>query len=125
MKVRLGQLTCTTHVAYQRVSSTAGIRSVHTSGTLPLTGGCGVVFLQRDVKDIFTPIQFEVSYSLRDTNTHRPTSKAFPPLKPILQQTAGQQNTITNQVLTLADVTDTLVLTINQVQASYMLGYCD
>ncbi|KAF0026710.1 hypothetical protein F2P81_021447 [Scophthalmus maximus] len=51
---------------------------------------------QKDVRDIFTPVQFEVSYSLRESN-HRASSKTFPPLKPILQQSAGHQNTITNQ----------------------------
>ena len=55
---------------------------------------------QKDVRDIFTPVQFEVSYSHRETNTQRGSSKTFPPLKPILQQSAGHQNTITNQVLT-------------------------
>ncbi|XP_040003693.1 integrin alpha-4 isoform X1 [Xiphias gladius] len=69
VRARHGQLTCTTHVAYQR----------------------------KDVRDIFTPVQFEVSYSLRETNTHRTSSRTFPPLKPILQQSAGHQNTITNQ----------------------------
>lgn len=69
VRARIGQLTCTTHVAYQR----------------------------KDVRDIFTPVKFEVSYSHRETNTHRASSKTFPPLKPILQQSAGHQNTITNQ----------------------------
>ncbi|XP_040913202.1 integrin alpha-4 isoform X2 [Toxotes jaculatrix] len=69
VRARLGHLTCTTHVAYQR----------------------------KDVRDIFTPVQFEVSYSLRELNTHRASSRTFPPLKPILQQSAGQQHTITNQ----------------------------
>ncbi|XP_037344507.2 integrin alpha-4 [Pungitius pungitius] len=64
-----GQLTCTTHMAHQR----------------------------KDVKDIFTPVKFEVSYSHRETNTHKTSSKTFPPLKPILQQSAGHLNTITNQ----------------------------
>ncbi|KAM6955388.1 integrin alpha-4 isoform 1-T1 [Lycodopsis pacificus] len=69
VRARHGQLTCTTHMAYQK----------------------------KDVKDIFTPIKFEVSYSHKETNTHRASSKTFPPLKPILQQSAGHQNTITNQ----------------------------
>nr|XP_040057032.1 LOW QUALITY PROTEIN: integrin alpha-4 [Gasterosteus aculeatus aculeatus] len=64
-----GQLTCTTHVAHQR----------------------------KDVKDLFTPVKFEVSYSHRETSTHRSSSKTLPPLKPILQQSAGHLNTITNQ----------------------------
>ncbi|KAG8000941.1 Integrin alpha-4 [Nibea albiflora] len=69
VKARHGQLTCTTHVAYQR----------------------------KDVRDIFTPVQFEVSYSHRETTPHRHASKTFPPLKPILQQSAGHTNTIANQ----------------------------
>ncbi|KAK2905830.1 integrin alpha-4 [Channa argus] len=69
VKARLGQLNCTSHVVYQR----------------------------KDVRDIFTPVQFEVSYSLRETNTRRASNKIFPPLKPILQQRAGHQNIITNQ----------------------------
>uniref|UniRef100_A0A8C7Z8W8 Integrin alpha 4 n=1 Tax=Oryzias sinensis TaxID=183150 RepID=A0A8C7Z8W8_9TELE len=68
VKTRHGRLTCTTHIAYQR----------------------------RDVKDIYTPIQFEVSYGLRET-TQKHVFKTFPPLKPILQQSAGQRHTITNQ----------------------------
>uniref|UniRef100_A0A8C7Z5W4 Integrin alpha 4 n=1 Tax=Oryzias sinensis TaxID=183150 RepID=A0A8C7Z5W4_9TELE len=69
VKTRHGRLTCTTHIAYQRV---------------------------KDVKDIYTPIQFEVSYGLRET-TQKHVFKTFPPLKPILQQSAGQRHTITNQ----------------------------
>ncbi|KAG7220950.1 hypothetical protein INR49_010199 [Caranx melampygus] len=69
VRVRQGHLTCTTHVAYQR----------------------------KDVRDIFTPVQFEVSYGLRETKSHRASLKSFPPLKPILQQRAGHQNVITNQ----------------------------
>uniref|UniRef100_A0A3B4ZUC7 Integrin subunit alpha 4 n=1 Tax=Stegastes partitus TaxID=144197 RepID=A0A3B4ZUC7_9TELE len=69
LRARQGHLMCKTHVAYQR----------------------------KDVRDIFTPVQFEVSYSLKDTNTHRASSKTFPALKPILQQSAGHHNTITNQ----------------------------
>ncbi|XP_028992616.1 integrin alpha-4 [Betta splendens] len=69
VRARHGRLTCTSHLAYQR----------------------------KDVRDIFTPVQFEVSYKLRETNTHRAAHKIFPPLKPILQQSAGHQNTIINQ----------------------------
>uniref|UniRef100_A0A3P8RUZ0 Integrin subunit alpha 4 n=1 Tax=Amphiprion percula TaxID=161767 RepID=A0A3P8RUZ0_AMPPE len=69
LRARQGHLICKTHVAYQR----------------------------KDVRDIFTLVQFEVSYGLKDTNTHRGSSKTFPPLKPILQQSAGHHNTISNQ----------------------------
>ncbi|KAM3842351.1 integrin alpha-4 [Diretmus argenteus] len=69
VRARHNQLTCKTHLAY----------------------------LRREVRDIFTPVRFEVSYSLREASIHRTTARTFPPLKPILQQTAGQDNTITNQ----------------------------
>ncbi|XP_068602586.1 integrin alpha-4 [Brachionichthys hirsutus] len=69
VRARPGQVTCMTHVAYQR----------------------------KDVRDIFTPIQFEVSYRHRETNTQRGSSKTFPPLKPILQQSGGHKNTVSNQ----------------------------
>ncbi|XP_034740871.1 integrin alpha-4 [Etheostoma cragini] len=69
VRARLGRVTCATHVAYQR----------------------------KEVRDIFTPVKFEVSYSHRETNTHKASSKTFPPLKPILQQSKGHQNTVTNQ----------------------------
>ncbi|XP_041662836.1 integrin alpha-4 isoform X2 [Cheilinus undulatus] len=69
VRAKQGQVTCGTHVAY----------------------------LRKDVRDIFTPVQFEVSYSHRETSSHRSSSRIFPPLKPILQQSAGHQNTITNQ----------------------------
>ncbi|XP_071370231.1 integrin alpha-4-like, partial [Centroberyx affinis] len=69
VRARHDQLTCTTHLAY----------------------------LRREVRDIFTPVQFEVSYALREPKVHRTASRTFPPLKPILQQTGEHHNTITNQ----------------------------
>uniref|UniRef100_A0A3Q2VM08 Integrin alpha 4 n=1 Tax=Haplochromis burtoni TaxID=8153 RepID=A0A3Q2VM08_HAPBU len=69
VRARQGHLTCVAHVAYQR----------------------------KDVRDIFTPVQFVVSYSLRETNSRRASSTSFPPLKPILQRSAGHRNTITSQ----------------------------
>ncbi|KAF7641563.1 hypothetical protein LDENG_00277410 [Lucifuga dentata] len=68
-RARQGQLTCRTHLTY----------------------------LRKDVRDIFTPVRFKVSFALREPNTHRSTSRTFPALKPILQQTAECSNTITNQ----------------------------
>ncbi|XP_029980884.1 integrin alpha-4 [Sphaeramia orbicularis] len=69
VRARLGQLTCTSHLALQR----------------------------KDVRDIFTPIRFEVSYGLRETHAHRSPSRSLPPLKPILQQGAGRQNSVSRQ----------------------------
>ncbi|XP_061696897.1 integrin alpha-4 isoform X2 [Syngnathoides biaculeatus] len=71
VKMRLGQLSCTNHVAYQR----------------------------KDVRDIFTPVRFEVSYSLRETNAHKHAGKHFPPLRPVLQRAAGSRNTVSNETL--------------------------
>ncbi|XP_056145654.1 integrin alpha-4 [Lampris incognitus] len=68
VRVRNNQLTCTTHLAY----------------------------LRREVRDIFTAVHFQLSFTLKETSTQR-GNRGFPPLKPILQQTAGTSNTITNQ----------------------------
>lgn len=56
------------------------------------------------MRDIFTPVHFEASYGLRETNPRRAAKKIFPPLKPILQQKPGHQNTITNQVQNSANI---------------------
>ncbi|XP_057707530.1 integrin alpha-4 isoform X1 [Corythoichthys intestinalis] len=51
----------------------------------------------KDVRDIFTPLRFEVSYNLRRGNAHKHSRKLFPPLRPILQRAAGSRNTVSNQ----------------------------
>ncbi|XP_067083664.1 integrin alpha-4 [Osmerus mordax] len=56
-----------------------------------------LAFLRRDVRDVFTPIQFQVTFALRDNVVQRGSSKTFPPLKPILQQRGQNSNHITNQ----------------------------
>ncbi|XP_053184061.1 integrin alpha-4 [Scomber japonicus] len=68
VRARNGQITCTTHRVFQR----------------------------KDVRDIYTPVWFEVSYGLKETRTNRTSAKAFPPLKPILQQRAGHRNAVSN-----------------------------
>uniref|UniRef100_A0A7N6AN78 Integrin alpha first immunoglubulin-like domain-containing protein n=1 Tax=Anabas testudineus TaxID=64144 RepID=A0A7N6AN78_ANATE len=78
VKARHGQLTCASHLVYQRVTNSH--------------------------MDIFTPVHFEASYGLRETNPRRAAKKIFPPLKPILQQKPGHQNTITNQVQNSANI---------------------
>lgn len=57
VRARLGQRTCNMHLA----------------------------FLRRSVRDIFTPVQFQVSFSLRETTPSRP-HRPHPPLRPILQR---------------------------------------
>uniref|UniRef100_A0A3B5MXR6 Integrin alpha 4 n=1 Tax=Xiphophorus couchianus TaxID=32473 RepID=A0A3B5MXR6_9TELE len=69
MKARHGHPSCATHVAYQR----------------------------KDVKDIYTPVQFEVSYGLSEKRSHKTPSRKLASIKPILQHSAGHHNTITNQ----------------------------
>ncbi|KAM6946036.1 integrin alpha-4 [Aplochiton taeniatus] len=69
VKVRWDQTTCNQHLAYMR----------------------------RDVRDIFSPLHFEVSYGLKDLTTPRGNTSTFPPLRPILQQSAGQRNHISNK----------------------------
>ncbi|XP_019727494.1 integrin alpha-4 isoform X2 [Hippocampus comes] len=71
VRVRLGQLGCTNHVAYRK----------------------------KDVRDVFTPVRFEVSYSLRKTTAHKHASKAFAALRPVLRRAAGNGNTVSNQTL--------------------------
>ncbi|XP_077435361.1 integrin alpha-4 isoform X2 [Vanacampus margaritifer] len=71
VRVRLGQLGCTNHVAYQK----------------------------KDVRDIFTPVRFQVSYSLRETDAPKHGSKRFAALRPVLQRAAGSRNTVSNQTL--------------------------
>ncbi|XP_064167388.1 integrin alpha-4-like isoform X1 [Anguilla rostrata] len=55
------------------------------------------VFMRKDVRDIFTPIYFEVRYELGDHNVIRSASKSFPALKPVLQQREGLTNTVLNK----------------------------
>lgn len=66
VRARLEQRTCNTHLA----------------------------FLKRPVRDIFTPVQFQASFGLRETTPSRP-HRTHPPLKPILQQ--GGANSISAQ----------------------------
>lgn len=66
--------------------------------------------IQKDVRDIFTPVQFEVSYIHRETTPQRGSPKTFPPLKPILQQSAGHQNIISSQVPSRRNITSDMVV---------------
>ncbi|XP_051937957.1 integrin alpha-4 isoform X2 [Hippocampus zosterae] len=71
VRLRLGQLGCTNHVAYRK----------------------------KDVRDVFTPVRFKVSYGLRKTTAPKHAGKAFAPLRPVLQRAAGSGNTVSNQTL--------------------------
>ncbi|XP_049340800.1 integrin alpha-4 [Astyanax mexicanus] len=70
VKAKHGELTCTKHQA----------------------------FMRRDVRDIFTLIQFEVQYELGEHSVFRGgTSRTFSSLQPILQQREGHTNLVSNQ----------------------------
>uniref|UniRef100_A0A8C9W653 Integrin subunit alpha 4 n=1 Tax=Scleropages formosus TaxID=113540 RepID=A0A8C9W653_SCLFO len=55
-------------------------------------------FMKRDVRDIFTPIHFELTYELGKHNVIKTSVKSLPSLKPILQQTGDHSNLVTNKV---------------------------
>ncbi|XP_026803028.3 integrin alpha-4 [Pangasianodon hypophthalmus] len=54
-------------------------------------------FMRRDVRDIFTPLYFDVQYELGEHSVESRVSSSFPPLKAVLQQRDGQTNRVTNQ----------------------------
>lgn len=54
-------------------------------------------FMRKDVRDIFTPIHFEVQYELGEHSVVRGGSRSFTPLRPILQQREGHSNLVSNQ----------------------------
>lgn len=68
VRARVGQRTCNTHVAFQR----------------------------RDIWDVFTALRFKASFSLREATSHRSSTRALPPLRPILQR-ASHSNSISAQ----------------------------
>ncbi|XP_061091253.1 integrin alpha-4-like isoform X2 [Conger conger] len=53
-------------------------------------------FMRRDVRDIFTPILFEMKYELGEHSVPKDVSGSFPPLKPV-QQRKGNSNQVANQ----------------------------
>uniref|UniRef100_A0A8C8G087 Integrin alpha-2 domain-containing protein n=1 Tax=Oncorhynchus tshawytscha TaxID=74940 RepID=A0A8C8G087_ONCTS len=71
IKTRHGHMTCVTHLA----------------------------FLRRDIRDIFTPIHFELQYELGEHNVVRDNSKSFPPLRPMLQRGEEYSNLLTNKTV--------------------------
>uniref|UniRef100_A0A8C7MKR4 Integrin alpha-4 n=1 Tax=Oncorhynchus kisutch TaxID=8019 RepID=A0A8C7MKR4_ONCKI len=71
IKTRHGHMTCVTHLA----------------------------FLRRDIRDIFTPIHFELQYELGEHNVVRGNSKSFPPLRPMLQRGEEYSNLLTNKTV--------------------------
>lgn len=54
--------------------------------------------MQKDVRDIFTPIHFEVKYELGEHRLAQRDSGGLPSLKPILQQKDELANVVRNKV---------------------------
>ncbi|XP_029596404.1 integrin alpha-4 isoform X1 [Salmo trutta] len=71
IKTRHGNMTCVTHLA----------------------------FLRRDIRDIFTPIHFELQYELGKHNVVRGNSESFPSLRPMLQRGGKYSNLLTNKTV--------------------------
>ncbi|KAK9969076.1 hypothetical protein ABG768_027286 [Culter alburnus] len=71
VKAKHEQLSCTTHLA----------------------------FMKKDVRDIFTPIHFEVKYELGEHRVAQRDSGGLPSLKPILQQKDEQANVVKNKTI--------------------------
>uniref|UniRef100_A0A4W4EJ21 Integrin alpha-2 domain-containing protein n=1 Tax=Electrophorus electricus TaxID=8005 RepID=A0A4W4EJ21_ELEEL len=81
----------------------------HGNGTSNVTAGrvrakhgeetCSMhqAFLRRDVRDIFTPVHFEVEYELGEHRVARAGPKISRPLTPILQQREGFSNLVSNK----------------------------
>ncbi|ROL50392.1 Integrin alpha-4 [Anabarilius grahami] len=56
-------------------------------------------FMKKDVRDIFTPIHFEVKYELGEHRVAQRDSGGLPSLKPILQQKDEQANVVKNKTI--------------------------
>lgn len=54
--------------------------------------------VQKDVRDIFTPIHFKVKYELGEHHVQQRDSGGLPSLKPILQQKDEHGNIVKNKV---------------------------
>ncbi|TRY88287.1 hypothetical protein DNTS_029033 [Danionella cerebrum] len=62
-----------------------------------LTCASHQAFMKKDVRDIFTPIHFEVKYELGEHRVHQRNSEDFPALRPILQQKEEMDNVLRNK----------------------------
>ena len=54
--------------------------------------------LQKDVKDVFTAITFEVAYSLGNHVLEGPAGGDLPPLAPVLRWKKGNKIAVKNEV---------------------------
>uniref|UniRef100_A0A674D2H8 Integrin alpha-4-like n=1 Tax=Salmo trutta TaxID=8032 RepID=A0A674D2H8_SALTR len=88
IKTRHGNMTCVTHLA----------------------------FLRRDIRDIFTPIHFELQYELGKHNVVRGNSESFPSLRPMLQRGGNLPQTVFTRYCAWANCSTNL-----QVSAQLLL----
>uniref|UniRef100_A0A8C4S7I4 Integrin subunit alpha 4 n=1 Tax=Erpetoichthys calabaricus TaxID=27687 RepID=A0A8C4S7I4_ERPCA len=77
-------------------NSTAG--SIHVQHNR-LTCVTHQAFMRKEVRDIFSPIHFEVTYQLGEHIVKSQNARHFPPLMPILQQQEGQDHRLMNQIM--------------------------
>ncbi|XP_073701757.1 integrin alpha-4-like [Garra rufa] len=64
-----------------------------------LTCATHQAFMKKDIRDIFTPIHFEVKYELGEHRVLQRDSEDLPPLKPILQQKDEKANVVKNKTI--------------------------
>ncbi|KAJ8004344.1 hypothetical protein DPEC_G00158200 [Dallia pectoralis] len=57
------------------------------------------VFLRRDLRDIFTPIHFELQYELGEHTVSSDNSRSFPLLRPVLQRAEKHSNMLSNKTV--------------------------
>ncbi|XP_053352123.1 integrin alpha-4 [Clarias gariepinus] len=81
----------------------------HSNGTSNVTAGrvrakhgettCNKhsAYMRKDVRDIFTPLYFDVRYDLGEHSVEGRASSSLTPLKAVLQQRDGQTNRVMNQ----------------------------
>ncbi|XP_010863612.2 integrin alpha-4 isoform X2 [Esox lucius] len=56
-------------------------------------------FLKRDIRDIFTPIHFELQYELGEHTVSSDNSRSFPFLRPVLQRSEKHNNLLINKTV--------------------------
>nr|XP_015214473.1 PREDICTED: integrin alpha-4 [Lepisosteus oculatus] len=56
-------------------------------------------YMRKEVRDIFTPIQFEATYQLGEHKVNKRDSSHLQDLKPILQQREGDNNIVSNKTM--------------------------
>ena len=74
------------HVVFGLVQERRGLYIFLIYRLIFIINSYGFQFLQKDVRDILTPIQIEATYQLGHHVVSKRSIEEFPPLQPILQQ---------------------------------------